>query len=275
MTDKTDNRAPLVEIAVQDPTGAQIAVRNGADRLELCVALSTTGGLTPSIGLVEAVCEAVKEATRESAVTQERTHRLPPVAVLVRPREGNFVYSAAERAVMERDIRAVVAVSGVGAVVIGALTEAGDVDVAAMRGFIEAAGRAEVVFHRAIDAAADPLAALKVVRELGCARVLTSGGALAAPEGEQTLARMVAEAEGAVEIMAGGGVRSDAIAALVATGVDAIHLSAKASQRSAPVGPGGGEDYIAVTDAALVKASVDATHAGWLARRQALVTERV
>ena len=45
----------LLEIAVQDVAGALVAVDGGADRLELCAALAETGGLTPSIGLLDAV----------------------------------------------------------------------------------------------------------------------------------------------------------------------------------------------------------------------------
>ena len=40
-----------IEIAVQDAAGARIARQEGADRVELCVALGATGGLTPSVGL--------------------------------------------------------------------------------------------------------------------------------------------------------------------------------------------------------------------------------
>ena len=43
-----------IEIAVQDAAGARIARQEGADRVELCVALGATGGLTPSVGLVRA-----------------------------------------------------------------------------------------------------------------------------------------------------------------------------------------------------------------------------
>lgn len=38
---------------------------------------------------------------------------------------------------------------------------------------------------------------------------------------------MVATAEGRVQIMSGGGVTRAAIQALIATGVDAVHMSAK------------------------------------------------
>src|SRR3954453_15653009 len=103
----------LLEIAVQDVAGAQVAVRGGADRLELCAALPETGGLTPSIGLLALVIESL--AGRVGG------------PVLVRPRPGGFVYSADELAVQVADVRAVVA-AGAAGVVVGALTPAGEVD---------------------------------------------------------------------------------------------------------------------------------------------------
>jgi copper homeostasis protein len=80
---------PAVEIAVQDAAGARAALDAGADRLELCQALET-GGLTPSLGILESVLAAVDPLS---------------VNVLVRPRAGGFVYSSEEVAVVEADIR--------------------------------------------------------------------------------------------------------------------------------------------------------------------------
>ena len=37
-----------LEIAVQDAAGARAAFAGGADRIELCQALASTGGLTPT-----------------------------------------------------------------------------------------------------------------------------------------------------------------------------------------------------------------------------------
>ena len=57
-----------IEIAVQDAAGARIARQEGADRVELCVALGATGGLTPSVGLVRA-CATGVDAVHLSAKT--------------------------------------------------------------------------------------------------------------------------------------------------------------------------------------------------------------
>lgn len=235
---------PALEIAVQDVAGARVAIAAGADRLELCQALDL-GGLTPSIALVEAAV---------AAVGGER------VNVLVRPRGGGFVYDADEVALVAADIEAAVA-AGAAGVVIGALTGAGDVDLDAVRRWRDAAGQATLVFHRAIDATPDPLAVLAALRGVGIDRVLTSGGAARSALGVPVLERLVREA-GDVEIMAGGGIRTEDIAAIVRTGVGAVHLSARGrAGEGVPAGPGGGAAGHDVTDPQQVADAVAAVKA--------------
>ncbi|GAA5100141.1 copper homeostasis protein CutC [Microbacterium yannicii] len=230
-----------VEIAVQDAAGARTALEAGATRLELCQALDV-GGLTPSLGTLESVLAAVDPST---------------VNVLVRPRGGGFVYSPEEVAVAAADIRACVE-RGAGGVVVGALTAAGSLDVATLRAWRDAAGSAALVFHRAVDAAADPGAVFDQLVAEGVDRVLTSGGATRSIDGLRALADLAARS-GAVEVMAGGGVQPADIPALFAAGVDAVHLSARSRiARDAPSGPGGGSEGHDVTDAAIVAAAVAA-----------------
>lgn len=230
-----------VEIAVQDPAGARDAMAAGAARLELCQALEV-GGLTPSLAVLEAVLDAVDPAA---------------VNVLVRPRAGGFVYSPEEVGLVAADIRACVA-RGARGVVIGALDGAGRLDRDAVRRWRDAAGTATLVFHRAIDAAADPSAVFDALVAEGVDRVLTSGGATRSIDGLDRLADFAARS-GSVEVMAGGGVRIADIPALFAAGVDAVHLSARTrSGFDAPSGPGGGSDGHDVTDAVLVREAVSA-----------------
>jgi copper homeostasis protein len=239
-------RAPQLEIAVQDPSGARFAFAEGADRIELCQALEV-GGLTPSAGIVQRVIETTGDAAR--------------VAPLVRPRPGGFVYDSDEVEAVAADIRYLVSL-GVGAVVVGCLTDDGGVDAATLARWRDAADGSAVVFHRAIDASADPLAALDALMAAGVTRVLTSGGAPRTIDGVEVLRTMVERAEGRVEIMAGGGVRPQDIGALRRTGVDAVHLSARTrSTDAAPSGPGGGAGGFDVTDAAVVREAADALRA--------------
>jgi copper homeostasis protein len=241
-----------LELAVQDPAGAVIATEVGARRVELCSALGATGGITPSAALIEAVVNAA------AVVPSSANAPILGVHVLVRPRPGGFVYSSAEIDLMLREI-ALSVDAGADGVVLGALTASGTVDEARMRDLVDAADVAEVTFHRAIDVIADPVAALDTLAELGVARVLTSGGAARASDGLVRLAALVEHsAELGIEIMAGGGVTTADIPALLGVGVDAVHLSAKRSVADAG-GPGGGADSgYEVTDRTLAKAAAEA-----------------
>lgn len=238
-----------LEIAVQDVAGAVIARDGGADRIELCAALGATGGLTPSPGLIYGA----------SAVGID-------VHVLIRTRPGGFVYTDDELTVLVADVQAAVRF-GASGVVVGALRPDGSLDPAGTRRLVDAARAAEqaagravdVTFHRAIDAAADPVAAITALGDLGVNRVLTSGGAAKAGDGLAVLRALVA-ADTGVQVMAGGGVAVDAIPAILATGVHAVHLSAKATiPDPGAAGPGGGTaSELEVTDPALVAAAAAA-----------------
>ncbi len=236
--------APLVvEIAVQDAAGARVALEHGAARLELCQALDV-GGLTPSLGLLESVFAAVDPAL---------------VNVLVRPRGGGFVYSIEEADVVAADIRACVE-RGAGGVVVGALTPEGLLDRDTLRRWRDAAGDATIVFHRAIDASADPVGVFEALVEEGVERILTSGGAARSVDGIPALTAFAGR--GGIEVMAGGGVRVEDIGALRAAGVSAVHLSARArAGEGAPSGPGGGAAGHDETSARIVADAVAAAHA--------------
>ncbi|RZS65957.1 copper homeostasis protein [Agromyces ramosus] len=238
-----------VEIAVQDAAGVRVALAAGAARVELCQALGV-GGLTPSAGLISSAVELAAAASAPSFVH-----------VLVRPRGGGFAYDDDELHLIVRDIRLAVSLGAHG-VVVGALTDAGALDLAATAAFLEAADGNDVTVHRAVDAAADPRAAVASLAGTGVRRVLTSGGAPDCRAGLDVLARMAAEAHGELEVMAGGGVRVDDIPTLAAAGIDAVHLSARGrSARGGASGPGGGEAAFDTTDAAIVRAAVDAARA--------------
>ena len=207
-------RLPL-EIAASSLASALAAQAGGADRVELCENLGE-GGCTPSSGTI--------------ALARERLRI--PLHVLIRPRGGDFLYDEAEREVMLHDI-AHCAQLGCDGVVIGALDAAGSVDMATCGALRAAAGDMAVTFHRAIDVAVDPLAALDAAIALGCARVLTSGGRDTALAGAQHIAAMVAHAAGRVRIMAAAGVDAANVAQLLrASRADEVHASATAMRRS-------------------------------------------
>jgi copper homeostasis protein len=212
-----------LEIAVQDVAGARIASHAGADRVELCSALSL-GGVTPSAGVIEAVLAASS----------------CPVHVLVRPRPGDFRYSPDEVDTLLADVRLAIA-AGAHGVVVGALNDRAGVDEVVLDRVLDAAGAADVTFHRAFDLVVDAGAALDRLAARGVRRVLTSGGASSAVAGVAGIGRIVGLAAGRVQIMAGGGVTLESIPVLASVGVDAVHLSAK-RERQVPGGFSLGSD---------------------------------
>lgn len=238
-------RSVAVEIAVQDVAGVRVALAEGADRVELCVALGL-GGLTPSAGLVAKAVEEATEAGRSGFVH-----------VLVRPRGGGFVYDADELETTLADIR-FARQAGAGGVVVGALDSAGRLDREAIARFVEAAGGLELTFHRAFDTVADPETAADVLVELGVTRVLTSGGAPRSIDGVDTLRTLAQRVGARLQVMAGGGVRVQDIPALTGAGVDAVHLSARQTVAGAPSGPGGGDARYDITDPVAVREAVAA-----------------
>jgi copper homeostasis protein len=223
---------PLLEIAVNSLASALAAQDGGADRVELCAALEV-GGLTPSHGLI--------------ALVRERLSI--PIHVLVRPRAGDFICTDEEHATVLADIAHCVDV-GCDGVVIGALNENGDVDMARCREWVAAAGTLDKTFHRAIDVCRNPAQALEDIIALGFNRVLSSGGAANALQGAVRLRALMKQADGRIAIMPGAGINAGNIAEIcVAIGAQEFHASAKRALPSrmcfSPanvLGIGGGEN---------------------------------
>lgn len=207
-----------LEICVDSVESAMAAEQGGADRIELCSALSEDG-ITPSLGMIRTVRQAVRL----------------DLYVILRPRGGDFVYSEHEFAVMREDIR-IARQAGCDGIVLGLLTADGAIDVERTRLLIEEAAPLPVTFHRAFDMVVDPSAALEDVIACGAVRLLTSGGCVTALEGAAQLARLQAQAAGRIHLMAGGGVRLRHLREIVATTrITELHTSL-ASACSAPVG---------------------------------------
>ena len=194
-----------LEICAGDLASALAAAQGGAQRIELCSALQLDG-LTPSTETIE---------------TARRIEGLK-LHVLIRPREGDFVYDEAEAKTMLRDIHLAHRL-GADGVVIGALTPDGDIDMFLCRRLVDAAQGMQVTFHRAFDYARDPYLALENIIALGCTRLLTSGQA---PTAETGIPLLRQQANGRIIIMPGAGVTpTNARCILDATGATEIHGS--------------------------------------------------
>ena len=199
----------LVEICCDGLEAARVAVGAGADRIELCTDLAC-GGITPPHEILD---EAVTLGV--------------PVNVLIRPREGDFVYNDSEIHHILFNI-AYCGNVGVNGVVIGALTDDGRVDIPLCKDIVDLARSygLSITFHRAIDRTADIMEALDDVLSLGVDRILTSGGAESAPEGKEIIKKMVKRAGNKAIILAGAGITPENATELIEyTGVKEIHGS--------------------------------------------------
>lgn len=204
-----------LEVCTASLQSVAAAKAGGAQRIELCSALSEDG-LTPSYGMIEVA----------RRIGPEKMH------VLIRPRCGNFVYSEEEVECMISDIEMCKKL-GVDGVVIGALTEEGDIDIPVCERLVEAAEGMQITFHRAFDQCNRPLEALEQIIGLGCHRLLTSGQAPSAMEGMEMLHMLVTLADKRIVIMPGAGVNEDnAHEILSKTGATEIHGSLRSMSRN-------------------------------------------
>jgi copper homeostasis protein len=210
-----------LEVCVDSVESAVAAAKGGAERVELCSALSE-GGITPSSGLIGAVRQAVGIQ----------------VFVIVRPRGGDFVYSEAELQVMRRDISAAKA-QGVDGVVLGVLRKDLTVDRQRTRELVELGRPMRVTFHRAFDLCKDPAGALEDVIACGVDRLLTAGGPADAMKGLHTIANLQHQGGDRIRIMAGGGVRIGNVRSIaLRTGVREVHSSLCTTVKDAACGGG-------------------------------------
>lgn len=204
-----------IEIATNDYTTVAAAVRGGADRIELCSALSE-GGLTPSFGLI-------KKCKQDFSV---------PIFPIIRPRSGDFLYTEEEFRIMLDDVLLCKDLCCEG-VVIGFLLEDGSVDTVRLEKAVAAAYPMEVTFHRAFDRCVDPFKALEDTIDAGCQRILTSGQELVAPDGADLIRQLVEAADGRIIIMPGSGVRKENIKSLAQqTGAVEFHSSLRSTVKS-------------------------------------------
>ena len=166
-----------LEVCCADVQSVRAAMEGGAHRVELCEALEVDG-LTPS---AEMMAEAIGLGI--------------PVQVLIRPRQGDFVYEEAEVQSMLEGIRLAKRL-GANGVVIGALKPDGSIDEETVRRLVAEAKGLSITFHRAFDVCARPMEALEQIIALGCHRLLTSGQAPTAEQGIPLIKRLVGQGEG-------------------------------------------------------------------------------
>lgn len=205
----SNNCKYIMEVCVDSAASCREAIKGKADRIELCGSLSL-GGTTPSAAMIR--------------YAKEHIHI--PSAVMIRPREGDFLYSDEEFEIMKHDID-YCRQTGVSGVVFGLLTADGKVDKERTRRLVERASGMQVCFHRAIDMTQDIFEAIQEIIDCGCTRVLTSGGYGSATEGIENIRRLQTEYGDRIDIMVGSGISADNAEAFKQIGIRSFHLSGK------------------------------------------------
>ena len=240
-----------LEVCIDNIESLRYAIEGGATRIELCSSLAL-GGLTPSAGFM-------MQAAKYSQV---------PVYAMIRPRQGDFLYSPLDVEMMAQDI-SIAANMGMDGVVLGLLTHDGYLDIKNLTALVSQAQQLGlgVTFHRAFDQCNNAPEALEQIIALGCERVLTSGLARSALAGIECLERLHQQAKGRISIMAGAGLSPENVAHIIRqTGITELHLSGKTTRQStmsfrapqAKMGTEDTDDYaVPITDKSTIKQTAD------------------
>lgn len=202
----------LFEACVDSAAAALAAQEGGAGRVELCGDLSV-GGITPSVD------------------DMQRAHQglTIPLHVMIRPRGGDFCYTAPEFASMKRDLEQARR-AGANGVVFGILHPNRTVDVPRTAELIQLARPMSVTFHRAFDEVLDAPQVLETLIRLGVDRILTSGLAPTAWNGVALLADLVRQAGDRIVVMPGCGVTAANVADIITrTGAREVHGTARSA----------------------------------------------
>ncbi|MBK6392937.1 MAG: copper homeostasis protein CutC [Saprospiraceae bacterium] len=200
-----------VEICAQSYQAAINAYEGGAHRIELCRKLPG-GGLTPSITVIRQVCQEINI----------------PVYVLIRPREGDFVFNAQEINAMQLDIAKCLD-AGASGIVCGVLDASDSINVAGLSLLVAACQGMPFTFHRAFEQIKDQDIAIQQMMSLGGVhRILTGGKTGNAYQCRKELKELNFRLGDQIILLAGSGVTSANASSIVnETGVTEIHASAK------------------------------------------------
>jgi copper homeostasis protein len=176
----------ILEACVESLEEAMIAEQSGAHRLEYCADLET-GGLTPTVQEIDNLLD----------------HVHLPTMIMIRPRKGDFNYSADEFKTMKKSIAFFKHKKILGFVF--GITKEDELDYERIKELAQLCLPKEVCIHKAIDSITDPVAAVQeLIKVEGITRILTSGGAATALEGAKTIKAMVKKSQQKISIMPAG-----------------------------------------------------------------------
>ena len=183
----------IIEVCAESYEYAVKAEKAGADRIELCKDLHLDG-LTPDY-------ETAKRTIDKLNI---------PVFILIRPREGDFIYSKEEFELMKSDIVKFKEM-GCKGIVSGILNNDNTIDIKRTKELVELSRPLEFTFHRAFDKVKNPLNEIENLIELGIDRVLTSGQKDKAIEGLELLKEFKNISKNKIKIMPGSGINKSNI----------------------------------------------------------------
>lgn len=198
----------ILEICANSFQSALNAQNAGAHRIELCSELSV-GGITPSFGLLKKVAETLTI----------------PVHVLIRPRSGDFCFSAEAFDIIKHDIQLCKEL-GFAGIVSGVLNTDNTIDLIRTKQLIALAKPLTFTFHRAFDRVPNPFEALKLLIDLGVDRILTSGQKSTAEAGIELLIQLNERANQQIILLPGSGINPENAALFKNAGFNEIHTSA-------------------------------------------------
>ena len=178
----------IIEVCAESYEYALKAEKAGANRIELCKDLHLDGLTTDY--------ESAKRTIGKLKI---------PVFILIRPREGDFIYSDEEFELMKQDIVKFKEM-GCKGIVSGVLNDDKSIDIKRTKELLELSRPLEFTFHRAFDVVSDPLKEIKNLIRLGVDRILTSGQKDKAIEGLDLLLELKRISNNGILIMPGSGI---------------------------------------------------------------------
>ncbi len=240
-------RYGVLECCTDSLESVKNAVRGGANRLELCGNL-VIGGTTPSFALFEQVKEIcdtrinvlirprfgdfcyTKEEMKQMAreIRWFREHGANGVVIGILNPDGTLntegmKYLLEEAGTIEVTLhRAFDMCRNPQEVLEQAVSFGihpdGTLNTEGMKYLLEEAGTIEVTLHRAFDMCRNPQEVLEQAVSFGIHNILTSGQQESAPKGAKLLKQLQQQADGRIQILAGGGIHAGVIRSLYEPG---------------------------------------------------------